>query len=31
MRRFLTPPTADGMPPPIEVTFPDGTVVTDRR
>ncbi len=25
--RFLTPPGADGVPPPVEVTFPDGTVV----
>ena len=25
--RFLTPPTADGDSPPVEVTFPDGTVV----
>jgi uncharacterized protein len=24
---FLAPPTADAPPPPIEVTFPDGTVV----
>jgi hypothetical protein len=26
---FLAPPTADNPSPPIEVTFPDGTVVTD--
>ena len=25
--RFLTPPTNGGLPPPIEVTFPDGAVV----
>jgi uncharacterized protein len=25
--RFLAPPSPDGPPPPIEVTFPDGTVV----
>jgi uncharacterized protein YcbX len=25
--RFLAPPSLDGPPPPIEVTFPDGTVV----
>ena len=25
--RFLTPPTVDGDSPPVEVTFPDGTVV----
>ncbi len=30
--RFLTPPTDDGDSPPVEVTFPDGTVVrTDGR
>ncbi len=25
--KFLTPPTSGGLPPPIEVTFPDGAVV----
>src|SRR5690242_14806096 len=25
--RFVSPPTADGDSPPIDVTFPDGTVV----
>jgi uncharacterized protein YcbX len=29
--RFLSPPVADGPPPPIEVTFPDGTVVRDAE